>query len=523
MAAAAAATAPAAAHRALSTSASSSASSSGSAEVVIALGSNQGNRVERVVGGIKALARYGVEVLRTSLLYETAPVGVTSQPAFVNGALLARTDLGPLQLLYALKQVEKAAGRDLGPGQQRWGPRPLDLDVVFYGSQIIDHEALTVPHARWAERDFVQAPVVDLLQPADVERGYIVERDAAASALPRLRDAAALWEAGGGEARVGQPGLCRILPVAQQIWELGSVTHVMGILNATPDSFSDGGRNAASPEAAVAAARAMVRAGAGIIDVGGQSTRPGSARLTAREELARVLPVIRALRADSEMVHAPVSIDTYHAEVAAAAIEAGADVINDVSGGAIDPEMLPTAARLGVPIVLMHMRNDVDTMFAPGATDYPDCVWRDVGRELAARVEAATAAGVPLFNIILDPGLGFSKTQRQSAELLGKLAAMRREALPGVLARLPMLVGASRKRFLGSITGREAPEERDLGTAAACVVAAMQGAEIVRVHNVGMTAEALRVVDCVHKGTPLVRLESTGAALPVHPGRTGEA
>lgn len=148
----------------------------------------------------------------------------------------------------------------------------------------------------------------------------------------------------------------------------------------------------------------------------------------------------------------PLSVDTFHASVAAAAVEAGADLINDVSGGAIDAEMLPTAAALGVPIVLMHMRGDVDTMFAAGNAEY-GCVWREVGAELAARVEAATSAGVPLFNLILDPGLGFSKTQRQSAELLGKLAELRSEALPGVLARLPMVVGASRKRFIGSITG----------------------------------------------------------------------
>jgi 2-amino-4-hydroxy-6-hydroxymethyldihydropteridine diphosphokinase/dihydropteroate synthase len=152
------------------------------------------------------------------------------------------------------------------------------------------------------------------------------------------------------------------------------------------------------------------------------------------------------------MVHVPISVDTYHAAVAEAAVEAGADLINDISGGALDAQMLPTAARLGAPIVLMHMRGCPDTMFEPANTTY-ECVWRDTGRELAARFEAAAAAGVPAFNVILDPGLGFSKTQRQSAELLGKLGAMRAEALPGVLGRLPMLVGPSRKRFIGSITG----------------------------------------------------------------------
>lgn len=499
-----------------------STSASGTSEVVIALGSNQGSRVDHVVNGIKALEKFGIKVLRTSLLYETAPVHVTDQAPFINAALLARTDLPPLQLLYDLKQVEKATGRDLATGQ-RWGPRPLDLDVIFYGPQKIDHDALTVPHPRWSERAFVLAPVADLLLPSDVERGHILEEDPSASVLGRLKEAAAVWEAAGGERQVGQPGLCRVLPVQRQIWELGSVTHIMGILNITPDSFSDGGAHLpGGPPAAVEAARAMVRSGAGIIDIGGQSTRPGSERVGPEEELARIMPVISALREDSEMVHVPLSVDTYHSQVAEAAISAGADVINDVSGGALDPGMLPAAARLGVPIVLMHMRGSPDTMFDPENTTY-SCVWRDVGNELAARARAAMAAGVPAFNIILDPGLGFSKTQRQSAEMLGKLAEMRREALPGVFGRMPLLVGPSRKRFIGSITGRPDPKDRDLGSAAACVVAAAQGAEIMRVHNAGMASEALRVVDCVYRGTALVRLESTGAALPVHPGRTGEA
>ncbi|KAI8464202.1 MAG: Dihydropteroate synthase-like protein [Monoraphidium minutum] len=490
-------------------------------EVVIALGSNQGSRVEHVVSGIKTLEKYGIKVLRTSLLYETAPMHVTDQPPFINAALLARTDLPPLQLLYHLKQIEKATGRDLQTGQ-RWGPRPLDLDVIFYGPQAIDHEALTVPHPRWEQRPFVQAPLADLLRPSDLERGFIEEQDPARSALGRLKDAAALWEAGGGEAQVGQPGLCRVLPVQRQIWELGSMTHIMGILNVTPDSFSDGGAHMQGPAAAVAAARAMVRAGAGIIDIGGQSTRPGSARVGPEEELARILPVIRAMREDSEMVHTPISVDTYFASVAAAAAAEGADVINDVSGGTVDAGMLPTVAALGLPFVAMHMRGDMDSMWSDAATTYDTSVASEVGDELAARAEAAMAAGVPAFHLILDPGLGFSKTQRQSAELLGKLGEMRRR-LPGALGRMPLLVGPSRKRFIGSITGREDPRDRDLGTAAACVVAAAQGAEIMRVHNVPVVREALRVVDCVYRGTPLVRLEQTAAAFPVHPGRGGVA
>ncbi|KAF6254682.1 Dihydropteroate synthase-like protein [Scenedesmus sp. NREL 46B-D3] len=171
--------------------------------------------------------------------------------------------------------------------------------------------------------------------------------------------------------QVGQPGLCRVLPIQRQIWELGHSTHICGILNITPDSFSDGGSHMPAAAAAAAraqqhagltAARAMARAGAQVIDVGGQSTRPGSQRLSAEQELARVLPVIRALREDSELVHVPVSVDTYHARVAEAAVAAGADMVNDVTGGLQDPAMLATAAKLGVPYCLMHMRGDLATM-----------------------------------------------------------------------------------------------------------------------------------------------------------------
>ena len=158
------------------------------------------------------------------------------------------------------------------------------------------------------------------------------------------------------------------------------------------------------------------------------------------------------MREDSEMVHTPISVDTYYASVASAAAAEGADVINDISGGTLDPQMLPTAAALGLPFVAMHMRGNMDTMWSDESTAYAN-VARDVGRELAARAEAAMAAGVPAFMLVLDPGLGFSKTQRQSAELLGKLAEMRGAALPGVLGRMPLLVGPSRKRFIGSITG----------------------------------------------------------------------
>lgn len=208
----------------------------------------------------------------------------------------------------------------------------------------------------------------------------------------------------------------------------------------------------------------------------------------------------RALREDSELVHVPVSIDTFHSRVAAEAVWAGADMVNDVSGGLQDAAMLSTVARLGVPYCIMHMRGDFSTMTQHPQTTYA-CVWAEVGTELKMRAQVAVAAGVLPWNIILDPGIGFSKTSEGNTELLGHLVAMRREQLRGVWGRMPLLVGPSRKRFIGRLTGRHEPSERDLGTAAACVAAVAQGADIVRVHNVPVVEEALRVADAVFRGT----------------------
>eukprot|EP00878_Enallax_costatus_P029007 GHUV01031384.1.p1 GENE.GHUV01031384.1~~GHUV01031384.1.p1 ORF type:complete len:532 (+),score=180.88 GHUV01031384.1:1189-2784(+) len=437
----------------------------------------------------------------------------------------------------------------------------------------------------WQDRAFVKAPVADLLLPEDIVRGWIRESHPDGSVMERLLQAVQHWEAEGGEQQIGQPGLCRVMPIHRQIWELGHSTHICGILNVTPDSFSDGGKHVATAgtaapvqqtqqqelqqqqqgvvtaaddkqqqqppseqqqaasssnstaqpgiptaaaeqpgqpqpqsapstaypasvrgsinvdvSAAVDSARAMARAGAQLIDVGGQSTRPGSARLTVEQELSRVIPVIRALREDSELVHIPVSIDTFHSRVAAEAIAAGADMINDVTGGQQDPNMFPTAALLGVPYCLMHFRGDLATMTQAANTTY-SCVWGEVGDALRQRAQQAVQAGVLPWNLILDPGLGFSKTSEGNAQLLGNLQNMRREMLRGVWGRMPLLVGPSRKRFIGKLTGRHVPAERDLGTAAACVAAVAQGADIVRVHNVLVVAEALRVADGVFRGT----------------------
>ena len=269
-------------------------------------------------------------------------------------------------------------------------------------------------------------------------------------------------------------------------------TLLMGVLNVTPDSFSDGGRWA-DPEAAVAHARELIAQGADIIDVGGESTRPGAQRVDIDTEISRVLPVVRALLADGAgsadgagaSGSAIVSVDTIHAATAEAAIDAGAHIINDVSGGLADPAMHDLIARTGVVYVCQHWRGDPETM--DRLTDYPGGVVAGVEAELRERLAELDAAGVDRSQVVLDPGLGFAKTHAQSWDLLA--------ATSRLIADLgqPILVGSSRKRFLAQAAEAEAtPVQRDAVTAATTALAAASGAWAVRVHEVPANRAAVR-------------------------------
>lgn len=265
----------------------------------------------------------------------------------------------------------------------------------------------------------------------------------------------------------------------------GQRTYLMGVINVTPDSFSDGGQFL-DPAIAVAQGQALWQAGADILDIGGQSTRPGAETVPLAVELERVVPVVRSLRAvlGSEPI---LSVDTTRVEVAAAALAAGADWINDISGGSFEPEILSLAAERQAPIVLMHLRGTPQTM--QQLTDYDDVVTA-VRTGLAERRDAAIAAGVQPERIILDPGIGFAKTAEQNLELL------RRQRELTTLG-CPLLVGVSRKSFIGKILDQPDPQQRVWGTAAACSAAIAQGADILRVHDVAAMADVARVADAI--------------------------
>ncbi|MFE7723236.1 dihydropteroate synthase [Nocardia rhizosphaerihabitans] len=267
---------------------------------------------------------------------------------------------------------------------------------------------------------------------------------------------------------------------------------VMGVVNVTGDSFSDGGRYL-DPDLAIAHGIALYAAGADIVDVGGESTRPGADRVDPATEAGRVTPVIRGLVAAG----VPTSVDTMRAEVAEAALSAGVSVINDVSGGRADPNMVKVVAESGVPWILMHWRAGADYRHT-GPADHYDDVVAEVRAELAAQVDLAVAAGVDPDRLILDPGLGFAKNAEHNWELLG--------ALPELVAGgLPILIGASRKRFLGALladeSGPRPPDGRETATAAVSAIAASQGAWGVRVHDVRASLDAIAVVDAWRRAT----------------------
>ena len=286
-------------------------------------------------------------------------------------------------------------------------------------------------------------------------------------AEPVLREARALpeeWADGFTRPRAPIAGLSLEMP------------RIMGILNATPDSFSDGGRFDAR-ERAVAHARAMVAAGADIVDIGGESTRPGATEVPAPEEIARVQPVIETLVGD---LGAPISIDTRKADVGAAALKAGAVMLNDVSGLEFDAGMATLAASKGAPICVMHSQGRPETM--QDAPRYEDATL-DVLGFLAERIARLEAAGLPREKIVIDPGIGFGKTLPHNLELLRNIAVFHSLGCP-------ILLGVSRKGFIGKISGEAAADARAPGSIAVALAAASQGVQIFRVHDVAETAQA---------------------------------
>ncbi|MDE5090854.1 MAG: dihydropteroate synthase [Trichodesmium sp. St18_bin3_1_1] len=271
------------------------------------------------------------------------------------------------------------------------------------------------------------------------------------------------------------------------IW--GKRTYIMGILNVTPDSFSDGG-DFNTPETALIQAKKMVKAGADLIDIGGQSTRPGSEIVSIDEELNRVLAIIKLLRSNKNIgAEIIISVDTTRAIVAEKSVEAGANLINDISAGTYDDEMFSVVAGLKVPIILMHIRGTPKTM--QKLTDYQDLIG-EIYQFLESRIKIAFKAGIEREKIIIDPGIGFAKNYEQNLEIIRNLSRFKS-------LNCPILVGLSRKSFIGQILNQPNAKQRVWGTAAGCVAAIAQYVDILRVHDVKEMSEVCRVADIIFR------------------------
>ncbi|CAG7561624.1 unnamed protein product [Fusarium equiseti] len=441
----------------------------------IALGSNMGDRVAEIERACNEMDRRGIKVKRTSSLWETEPMYVTDQDRFVNGACEVETELEPIALLDQLQSIENDMGRKKVIDK---GPRNIDLDILLYGDETVDHERLKVPHIGILEREFVLRPLAELIPAKSLDP----------------RKPWKLIQDNLNELPLGEP-LSSMTPLSAKAGSLTPLaskrkTHVMGILNLTPDSFSDGGRHDRDNLAQTIVN--MVKNGTSIIDIGGQSTAPGRPEVSAEEEASRVVPAVELIRSLPEARDVAISIDTYRASVAEKAIASGADIINDVSAGMLDSEMLSTVARLQKTICLMHMRGTPQTMTK--LTSYPEGLIPTLASELLARVAAAEEAGIRRWRMILDPGIGFAKTGEQNLEILRRLEELR--YWPG-LEGLPWLVGSSRKAFVGKITGVTEPAQRTWGTAATVAAAVQGGADVVRVHDTAEMGMVAKMADAI--------------------------
>ncbi|GAB2295911.1 hypothetical protein Dimus_030059 [Dionaea muscipula] len=470
-------------------------------EVVIALGSNVGDRIHNFNKALQLMKKLGISITRHGCLYETEPAYVTDQPLFLNSAVRGVTKLGPRDLLGVLKRIEKEMGRTEGI---RFGPRLIDLDILFYGKYTVNTDDLTIPHERIWERPFVMAPLIDLLG-SSFESD---DDDTVASWHSLSKFSGGLyeaWEKLGGESLFGNDKMRRVIPIGNNdnnnniLWDWSKRTSVMGVLNLTPDSFSDGGKYQ-SVESAVAQVHRMISDGADIIDLGAQSTRPLASRVSVEEELDRLIPILEACRCIATAEGKLLSVDTFYSKVALEAVNNGAHIVNDVSGGKLDADMFRVVAGLEVPYVATHMRGDPTTMQNSDNLQY-DNVVEQVASELNSRVRDAELSGIPAWRVIVDPGIGFSKNTEHNLDILMGLGSIREELAKKSLAvsHAPLLIGPSRKRFLGVICNRPAAVDRDAATVASVTAGILGGANIVRVHNVRDNVDAAKLCDAMLK------------------------
>ena len=429
----------------------------------IGLGSNLGQRGRNLTRALRAISATCGRIKDTSYLYESKAELVEDQPAFLNAAVAIETDLEPLALLRQLQAIEH------GKSSERYGPRELDLDVLLYGAdseQIDLGPELVIPHQRAHERDFVLQPLVDL-RAQDV----LLQGKSIGEHLKGARKSTTI-SVSKFNAKHGRPNIWR---------NAASRSRIMGIINVTPDSFSDGGQFV-DPDKAFSHALQLVQDGATVLDIGGESTRPGADKVSEAEELDRVLPLIERCRSSHEFDDVVLSIDTYKPKVAEEAAKAGIDIINDVSGG--NDGVLEVAASYDLGVILMHNRGDSKIM--DQLTDYGESgVVNSVCRWFDERIShAITNYSLPRWGLWVDPGFGFAKKPSQNFELLANLPIMLQH-------HRNLLVGTSRKRFLRKVMRFD----QDIATCGSTAIGVMAGARLFRVHDVRKAVDIINVAE----------------------------
>lgn len=500
--------------------------------VYIAFGLNVGNQMAQIRQALDLLDQHGVQVKVTSLMYLSKPMYYKDQPNFYNGVVKAVTKQLPQELLATLKLIEYDhidRKKDFDNG-----PRSIDLDIILYDDACINTENLVVPHKLMLERTFVLEPLCELIPPSFVHpvtaepihdhlhQLLNSQTDEELQELTRLQQLLPMPRLNGDENPLKFDQIHNLHP-----------TMIMGILNTTPDSFSDGGKNYDRDMSEVeATALKLVDEGATIIDIGGVLTRPGSVEPSEEEELRRVVPYVEMIRNSTHprLANVVISIDTYRAKVAAAALEAGADIINDVSMGLYEPEIFDVVAKYHCPYIMNHTRGTPATMsklttytpntdesinefyvdpsqaVVPALLPQAETLINGVSRELAHQITQAFARGVRKWQIILDPGIGFAKNKDQNLTLLRHASYFKRysKEFEGdkylSFNGMALLIGTSRKRFLGTLIDEPVAAQRVIATTATTVGCIEQNVDILRVHDVKENKEAAVVGDAIYRG-----------------------
>ncbi|SCV03191.1 LANO_0G02696g1_1 [Lachancea nothofagi CBS 11611] len=514
-----------------------------SSTAFVAFGSNVGDRIANIQCAIDLLNSHAkVRVQNISSIFESEPMYFQNQRLFLNGCIEVKTELSPDQLLELCKQIEYEELKRVKEFEN--GPRSIDLDIILYKngdgeSVTITSDKLVVPHPRLIERTFVMEPLCELISPDEIhpvtaepiyvhlnqlyEQGRAEDILWKVIPLPRMNDEDRFLKFKNKSKR--DPFNGRVINATV------SPTITMGILNTTPDSFSDGGKFDKGLDLSLSRAESMVKEvlklnNQVIIDIGGCSTRPNSEQATLDQEIERTIPLIRAIRASKSIPQTRVilSIDTYRSQVAQSAIEAGVDLINDISGGTFDPQMFSVLAKNPTTAYAMsHIRGDIQNMNKLAVyseeMDNEDALdfigdqelkgkqlflIRHIARELAQQYIKAVDVGVRRWQIILDPGIGFAKQANQNLEIIRNLNLLKNYSLlEGAnfvnFKNLPVLVGPSRKKFIEHITGETNAAKRDFTTGSVATACVSYGADIIRVHDTANCVKSIKMADAMYR------------------------